>query len=71
MPELNFASWSEFWQMGGYGLFVWISFGSTYALLLILWWQSYRSQGQLLKSLAAKHAREQRVRQQQQQEQVE
>jgi heme exporter protein D len=71
MPELYFDSWQAFWQMGGYALYVWISFGSTYLLLALLTWYSGRSQRQLLQNLAAKQAREQRIRQQQQQEQTE
>jgi heme exporter protein D len=71
MPELYFDSWPAFWQMGGYALYVWISFGSTYLLLALLTWYSGRSQRQLLQNLAAKQAREQRIRQQQQQEQTE
>jgi heme exporter protein D len=32
-------SWSDFWAMGGYGVYVWGSFGVTAALILIeLWW---------------------------------
>lgn len=71
MPELFFDSWQAFLQMGGYALYVWISFGSTYLLLAILAWYSHRSQRQLLQNLAAKQAREHRIRQQQQQEQTE
>lgn len=71
MPELNFDSWQAFFQMGGYALYVWISFGSTYLLLAILGWSSHRSQQQFLQNLAAKQAREQRIRQQQQQEHTE
>ncbi|ALK91529.1 heme exporter protein CcmD [Limnohabitans sp. 103DPR2] len=32
-------SWSDFWAMGGYGVYVWGSFGVTAALILIeMWW---------------------------------
>ena len=32
-------SWSDFWAMGGYGLYVWGSFGATAALIAIeMWW---------------------------------
>jgi heme exporter protein D len=30
---MNWNSWSDFWNMGGYGLYVWGSFGVT-ALLV-------------------------------------
>jgi len=32
---MEWASWSEFWAMGGYGLFVWGSYGVTILLILI------------------------------------
>ena len=32
-------SWSDFWAMGGYALYVWGSFGVTAALIAIeMWW---------------------------------
>ena len=68
MPEFYFESLTAFWQMGGYALFVWLSFGSTYGLLFGLWWYSQRSQSRMLQDLAKKQSREQRVRAQQQQE---
>jgi len=37
----NWASWSEFFSMGGFGLYVWGSYGITFVLLagevLMLW----------------------------------
>ena len=32
---MNWASWGDFWAMGGYGLYVWGSYGVT-ALVLLL-----------------------------------
>jgi heme exporter protein D len=32
---MEWASWSEFWDMAGYGLYVWGSFGVTAACILI------------------------------------
>jgi heme exporter protein D len=32
---MHWASWSDFWSMGGYGLYVWGSFGVTTACVLI------------------------------------
>ena len=32
-------NWSDFWAMGGYGVYVWGSFGVTAALIFIeMWW---------------------------------
>jgi heme exporter protein D len=70
MPELHFSSWSDFFAMGGYGLFVWLSFGVTFTLLGLLWWLSQVGHRQLLKELAAKQARELRVQQQLQKQSV-
>jgi heme exporter protein D len=30
---MEWASWSEFWHMGGYGLYVWGSYGVTAVLI--------------------------------------
>lgn len=32
---MEWASWSEFWSMGGYGLYVWGSYGVTVLCILI------------------------------------
>ena len=31
---MQWASWSDFWAMGGYGFFVWGSYGVTAALMI-------------------------------------
>ena len=64
MPELHFSSWNAFFAMGGYSLFVWLSFGVTFALLGLLWWFCQSGHRQILKDLEAKQARELRVQKQ-------
>jgi heme exporter protein D len=32
---MEWASWSDFWHMAGYGLYIWGSFGVTAAAILI------------------------------------
>ena len=32
---MNWNSWAEFWAMGGYGLYVWGSYGVTAALVAV------------------------------------
>jgi heme exporter protein D len=32
---MHWASWSDFWAMGGYGLYVWGSYGATALAVLI------------------------------------
>ncbi|MCE2856517.1 MAG: heme exporter protein CcmD [Comamonadaceae bacterium] len=50
-------SWNEFWAMGGYGLYVWGSFGVTALCMLveIFWVQRAREQAlnQIANELAA------------------
>ena len=32
---MMWASWGEFWAMGGYGLYVWGSYGAAFIVILI------------------------------------
>lgn len=32
---MSFNSWADFWAMGGYGYFVWMSMGATLLALVI------------------------------------
>ena len=32
---MNWQSWSDFWSMGGYGVYVWGSYGATLVLILV------------------------------------
>jgi heme exporter protein D len=32
---MNWSSWSDFWAMGGYGLYVWGSYGVTFTLMAL------------------------------------
>ena len=64
---MYFQSLTEFWAMGGYALFVWLSFGITYALLAALIGYSHYQQRQFKQQLVARLAREQRIKQYQEQ----
>jgi heme exporter protein D len=50
-------SWSDFWAMGGYGVYVWGSFGITAALMALeaLWVKQARDKAlsQVAQTLAA------------------
>ena len=35
---MNWTDWADFAAMGGYGLYVWGSFGMVAAALLMEWW---------------------------------
>lgn len=59
---MAFASLSDFFAMGGYGFYVWLSFGFTYIGLLALGWYSKFEHQALKQQIRAKAAREQRVR---------
>lgn len=65
MPTFNFASFSDFLAMGGYGLYVWMSFGLTAIVLLGLWALSIHQQKDFKRKLETRLAREARVRQHQ------
>jgi len=44
-------SWAEFWAMGGYGLYVWGSFGITALVVIGEIWQVRASRRALLRNL--------------------
>jgi heme exporter protein D len=50
------SSWSDFWAMGGYGVYVWGSMGVTFGLLLVEVVQAVRAQRQVLAQLRAERA---------------
>jgi len=45
--RMIWESWSQFWEMGGYGLYVWGSMGVTAACLVIEVWQARLANRQL------------------------
>jgi heme exporter protein D len=49
-------SWSDFWAMGGYGVYVWGSMGVTFGLLLVEVVQAVRAQRHVLVQLRAERA---------------
>lgn len=69
MPQFNFASFADFLAMGGYGFFVWLSFGGSVAALLALGFYSKRQQQKFIQQQASRAARENRVRQHTQEQQ--
>ncbi|KKO47868.1 heme exporter protein D [Arsukibacterium sp. MJ3] len=65
---MYFESFNDFLAMGGYGFFVWLAFGITYLLLIVLIGGSIYQQRQFKQQLKATIAREQRVKQYQEQQ---
>ncbi|HBC57819.1 MAG TPA: heme exporter protein CcmD [Gammaproteobacteria bacterium] len=56
---MSFSSWSAFLDMGGYGLYVWGSYGFALAsivwVFLAIWWQ-HRRQLDQLRTIAQRQA---------------
>jgi heme exporter protein D len=40
---MHWSSWQAFWDMGGYALYVWGSFGVTFLLMALEVWQARAS----------------------------
>jgi heme exporter protein D len=60
---MQFDSFSDFLAMGGYGFYVWLSFGISAALILVLIFSSILSHKQVLKNIASQQLRENKLRQ--------
>ena len=56
-----FQSWSDFLNMGGYGFYVWLSYGVSLAAIVGLIVQSYRGKKTILAEVRRELAREQRL----------
>lgn len=48
---MQWHSWTEFWEMGGYGLYVWGSFGVTALVVIAEIWQVRAQRRALLRNL--------------------
>lgn len=48
---MQWHSWAEFWQMGGYGFYVWGSFGITALVVIGEIWQVRAQRRSLLRNL--------------------
>jgi heme exporter protein D len=49
---MSFSSWSDFWYMGGYALYVWISYGLTLVVIGSLIFVIVRRHRQLRRDIA-------------------
>jgi heme exporter protein D len=52
---MRWESWSQFWAMGGYGVYVWGSMGMTAALLAMEVGQARLMRRQVLRQLQLEH----------------
>ena len=59
---MAFDSFSEFFAMGGYGFFVWLSFGVTFVAMVAIVVESVLAQKQLLSQIQKEQARKRRIR---------
>jgi heme exporter protein D len=60
---MQFSSFNEFISMGGYGFFVWLSFGATALLLTLLVIDSKSGHKRIINHIAQQKRREDKLRQ--------
>lgn len=60
---MQFSSFSEFINMGGYGFYVWLSFGVSALLLVILFLDSKAGHQRTINNIAKRKKREDKLRQ--------
>jgi heme exporter protein D len=53
---MRWESWSQFWAMGGYAVYVWGSVGVTALLLAVEVWQARWAHGLVLNQLKTEQA---------------
>ena len=58
---MKFESWQAFWAMGGYGFFVWLSFGISFLAMALLILDSLWAKKKLREEVLAQQARKQRI----------
>ncbi|ABR74216.1 heme exporter protein CcmD [Actinobacillus succinogenes] len=56
-----FQSWSDFFNMGGYGFYVWLSYGISLAAIIGLIVYSYKGKHSILAEVKREQVREQRL----------
>ncbi|WP_076416808.1 heme exporter protein CcmD [Shewanella sp. UCD-KL12] len=59
---MQFDSLSEFFNMGGYGFYVWLAYGVTFGSLALLVIQSMGQKRKVLTEIAKKIQREDRLK---------
>jgi heme exporter protein D len=59
---MHFEDISSFFDMGGYGLYVWLSFGAATLGLLILWVDAFFSKRTFLNKVLSEQARQARIK---------
>ena len=59
---MHFEDISSFFDMGGYGLYVWLSFGAAGSSLLLLWLDSFFSKRTLFTQVLREQSRQARIK---------
>jgi len=59
---MHFEDFGSFLDMGGYGLYVWLSFGASALSLLVLWLDSLFSKRTLLTFVISEQKRQARIK---------
>ncbi|WP_149981465.1 heme exporter protein CcmD [Pseudoalteromonas rhizosphaerae] len=67
---MQFDSFSDFIAMGGYGFYVWLSFGSCALILLGILVSSFNDTKRIMASVQQQAAREARIKHAQQENQA-
>ena len=62
MPEFRFDSIADFFAMGGYGFYVWVSYGFFAAVMGFNLWLPYRQRANTLRLLQARQLRQSLLR---------
>jgi len=60
---MQFSNFSDFINMGGYGFYVWLSFGAAAVLLTLLTISSKAGHQKIIKQIALRKKREDKLRQ--------
>lgn len=60
---MQFNDVADFWNMGGYGLYVWLAFGSGFASLGFLWLATWQQKRRLFANVLTEQARLERIKQ--------
>lgn len=60
---MQFESWQAFWNMGGYALYVWLSFGLTLFVMVALTISRIVTRKKLLVAVVEEQARLARIKQ--------
>ena len=66
---MQFESFADFLNMGGYAFYVWLSFGVTFLAMGIIVIQSFIKQSNLLKQVVVEQERKARIKKARQQQQ--